>query len=124
MADRLSLTARELTALVGGLCALGVGGSSCLTRKVGTLSKNFFVNLLDDSIEWKAIDKSGSIYQGLGRKTQRVVWSGANSILRDLAETYALADSHERFARDFASAFAKVMELDRFDIVGKSVSRL
>ncbi|CAB9531256.1 Catalase-peroxidase (Partial), partial [Seminavis robusta] len=140
-ADRLALTAREMTVLVGGLRALGVGGgtstsSGVLTHRVGQLTNDIFVNLLDDAIEWKPA-KSGNnnnnSYQGVCRKTGRIVWPnasrvdlifGSHSVLRGLAETYALAGSQGRFARDFSAAFAKVMELDRFDVVNKATSRL
>ena len=130
-ADRLALTAREMTVLVGGLRALGVGGGPTLTRSVGTLNNDFFVNLLNDSLEWK--EQGNGTYQGIDRKTGRVVWPqatrvdlifGSHSVLRGLAESYATFDSQEQFTRDFGAAFAKVMNLDRFDIVGKTTSRL
>jgi catalase-peroxidase len=96
-AERLSLTAREMTVLVGGMRSLGVGGGAMsLTRRVGTLSNDFFVNLLDNAIEWKSVS-GDEIYQGVDRKTGGVVWPRANrvdlifgsdSVLRGLAETY------------------------------------
>jgi len=132
-ADRLSLTAREMTVLLGGLRSLGVGGPT-LTRGTGQLNNDFFVNLLNDSLEWKAKGSSGNMYQGVDRQTGRVVWPqatrvdlifGSHSVLRGLAESYATLDCQDQFARDFSAAFAKVMNLDRFDIANsKTTSRL
>jgi catalase-peroxidase len=133
MADRLSLTAREMVVLAGGFRALGVGcGESSWTHRSGQLTNDFFVNLLDDSIEWKATSDRNT-YLGVDRKTGRVVYPkassvdlifGSHSVLRGLAESYALVDSQESFVRDFSAAFAKVMELDRFDIACKDTSKL
>jgi catalase-peroxidase len=133
MADRLSLTAREMTVLAGGLRALGVGCSeSSWTHRPGQLTNDFFVNLLDDSIEWK-VTSDKNCFLGVDRKTGQVVYPkassvdlifGSHSVLRGLAETYALADSQERLVHDFSAAFAKVMELDRFDIAFKETSKL
>lgn len=129
-ADRLALTAREMTVLVGGLRSLGVGGPTIM-YSTGKLNNDFFVNLLNNSLEWK--EKGAGTFQGLDRSTGRVVWPqatrvdlvfGSHSVLRGLAETYATSDCQDRFAHDFSSAFAKVMNLDRFDLGGQAVSRL
>jgi len=129
-ADRLALTAKEMTVLVGGFRSLGVGGPS-LIRRFGQLNNEFFVNLLDDSLEWKEMHNGR--YQGIDRKTGRTVWTGvsridlifgSNSVLRGLAELYACSDSDEMFTRDFCNAFAKVMNLDRFDLADNAISRL
>ena len=129
-ADRLALTAREMTVLVGGLRSLGVGGPTIM-YSTGKLSNDFFVNLLNDSLEWK--EKDNGTFQGVDRKTGRVVWPqatrvdlifGSHSVLRGLAETYATSDSQDGFIRDFSAAFAKVMNLDRFDLSGRAISRL
>ena len=124
-AQLLTLTAPEMTVLVGGLRVLGAnsGGSKhgVLTDKPGVLSTDFFVNLLDMGTEWKP---AGGNYEGTDRKTGQIRWSatrvdlafGANSVLRALAEVYASADAKEKFVKDFVAAWAKVMNLDRFDL--------
>jgi catalase-peroxidase len=124
-AQLLTLTAPEMTALVGGLRVLGANaGKSAhgvFTKKTGTLSNDFFVNLLDISTEWKPA--GDGVYEGRDRKTGAVKWTGtrvdlifgSHSVLRALAEVYALTDAKEKFAKDFAAAWAKVMDLDRFD---------
>jgi catalase-peroxidase len=124
-AQLLTLTAPEMTALVGGLRVLGAnaGGSKhgVFTDKPGTLSTDFFVNLLDMRTEWKPT-RDGN-YEGKDRKSGAVKWTatradlafGSNSILRALAEVYASADGKEKFAKDFVAAWTKVMNLDRFD---------
>jgi catalase-peroxidase len=121
----LTLTAPEMTALVGGLRVLGanVGGSKhgVFTAKPETLSNDFFVNLLDMGTEWKA---AGDVYEGRDRRTGKVKWTGtrvdlvfgSNSQLRALAEVYASADAKEKFVKDFVAAWNKVMNLDRFDL--------
>ncbi|HXB14542.1 MAG TPA: peroxidase family protein, partial [Solirubrobacteraceae bacterium] len=123
----LRLTAPEMTVLVGGMRALGAnhGGSAhgVLTDRPGTLSNDFFVNLLDMRNEWKP-DSAENVYVGSDRATGEARWTatsadlvfGANSQLRALAEVYASDDAGERFARDFAAAWEKVMNLDRFDL--------
>jgi catalase-peroxidase len=123
----LDLTAPELTVLVGGLRALGAnhGGSShgVLTDRPGTLSNDFFVNLLDMRTDWRP-DSAEHVYVGTDRASGATRWTatsadlvfGANSQLRALAEVYAADDAGEKFARDFAAAWAKVMNLDRFDL--------
>ncbi len=125
-AQLLTLTAPEMTALVGGLRVLGAnsGGSKqgVFTDKPGTLSTDFFVNLLDMGCEWKAA--AGDKYEGKDRKTGQVKWTatrvdlafGSNSVLRALAEVYASGDAKEKFVRDFVAAWTKVMNLDRFDV--------
>ena len=125
-AQLLTLTAPEMTALVGGLRVLGAntGGSTdgVLTDRVGVLGNDFFVNLLDMSTEWTPTGRNR--YAGRCRRTGAQKWTatrvdlvfGSNSVLRALAEVYAADDGREKFARDFAAAWAKVMDLDRFDL--------
>jgi catalase-peroxidase len=121
----LMLTAQEMTALVGGMRALGAGYSKhgVFTDRPETLTNDFFVNLLDMSTEWK-VSSAENVYEGRDRATGEVKWTatavdlvfGANSILRALAEVYAQDDSKEKFVRDFVAAWDKVMNLDRFDL--------
>jgi catalase-peroxidase len=123
----LDLTAPEMTAMIGGMRALGANhnGSThgVLTDRPGTLSNDFFVNLLDMGTEWKR-NSQEHVYEGVDRATGAVRWTatsadlvfGANSQLRAIAEVYASDDASEKFARDFAAAWAKVMDLDRFDL--------
>ncbi len=123
----LRLTAPEMTVLLGGLRALGAnhGGSAhgVLTDRPGTLSNDFFVNLLDMGTEWRP-DAGENVYVGSDRASGQARWTatsadlvfGANSQLRALAEVYASDDAGEQFARDFAAAWEKVMNLDRFDL--------
>jgi catalase-peroxidase len=125
-AQLLTLTAPEMTALVGGLRVLGAnsGGSKhgVFTDKPGVLSTDFFVNLLDMGCEWKAT--AGGHYEGRDRKSGKTRWTatrvdlvfGSNSVLRALAEVYASADAKEKFVKDFVAAWVKVMNLDRFDV--------
>jgi catalase-peroxidase len=128
-AQLLTLTAPEMTALLGGLRVLGANAGKSkhgvFTKKPGTLTNDFFVNLLDMGIEWKpGSNGSGGAYEGRDRKTGQVKWTGtrvdllfgSNSQLRALAEVYACADSKEKFVKDFVAAWTKVMNLDRFDI--------
>ncbi|MFC6842069.1 catalase/peroxidase HPI [Xanthomonas theicola] len=127
-AQLLTLTAPEMTVLVGGLRVLGanVGQSvhGVFTERPGTLSNDFFANLLDMRIEWQATSESKDLYTGRDRATGEQKWTatradlvfGSNSILRALAEVYASADAQEKFVRDFVAAWSKVMELDRFDL--------
>jgi len=124
-AQLLTLTAPEMTALVGGLRVLGAnaGGSrhGAFTDQPGVLSTDFFVNLLDMGTQWK---QASSAYEGRDRKTGQVKWTatrvdlafGSNSVLRALAEVYASADGKEKFAKDFVAAWTKVMNLDRFGL--------
>jgi len=125
-AQLLTLTAPEMTVLVGGLRVLGAnadgGDTGVLTDRPGTLSNDFFVNLLDMGTEWKATGDNR--YAGHDRKTGAKKWTGSrvdlvfgsNSVLRALAEVYASADGREKFVKDFVAAWTKVMELDRFDL--------
>ena len=125
-AQLLTLTAPEMTVLVGGLRVLGAnaGGSKdgVLTDRPGTLSNDFFVRLLDMGTAWTPA--GGNRFEGRDRTTGTMKWSasrvdlafGSNSVLRALAEVYASADGKQKFAEDFAAAWAKVMELDRFDL--------
>ncbi|GLX14881.1 catalase-peroxidase [Pseudomonas straminea] len=125
-AQLLTLTAPELTVLVGGLRAINinVGGAShgVLTDKPGALSNDFFVNLLDMGTAWKAVAGDSNLFEGRDRKTGKVKWTGtrvdlvfgSNAILRAQAEVYASADA--RFIDDFVAAWTKVMNLDRFDL--------
>jgi catalase-peroxidase len=127
-AQLLTLTAPELTVLVGGLRVLGANvGNSALgvfTKRPGTLSNDFFVNLLDMGTQWRPSAGSESVYEGHDRKTNEVKWTGtradlifgSHSQLRALAEVYASGDAEEKFVRDFAAAWTKVMNLDRFDL--------
>ncbi len=124
----LTLTAPEMTALVGGLRMLGAnGGGSAhgvLTDRPGTLSNDFFVNLLDMSTEWGATSSSQDVFEGRDRQSGAVKWTGtrvdlafgSNSELRALAEVYGCDDGQEKFVSDFVSAWDKVMNLDRFDL--------
>jgi catalase-peroxidase len=124
----LTLTAPEMTVLVGGLRVLGAnaGGEShgVFTDRPGSLTNDFFVNLLDMATEWKQVSPCGNAFAGIDRKTGAPRWTatrvdlvfGSNSILRGLAEVYACADSGKKFIEDFIAAWAKVMDLDRFDL--------
>jgi len=130
-AQLLKLTAPEMTVLVGGLRVLGanVGKSrhGVFTKRPGTLTNDFFVNLLDMGTQWQPSTESngsGAVYEGRDRKTNQVKWTasradlifGSHSQLRALAEVYACSDSKEKFVKDFVSAWDKVMNLDRFDV--------
>jgi catalase-peroxidase len=127
-AQQLTLTGPELTALVGGMRVLGANAdgskNGVFTSKVGALTTDFFVNLLDMSTEWKAKDADSELFEGKDRKTGAVKWTatradlvfGSHSVLRAYAEVYAAADGQERFVQDFAAAWAKVANLDRFDL--------
>ena len=127
-AQLLTLTAPEMTALVGGLRVLGANhdGSQhgVFTDKPGTLSNDFFVNLLDMGTEWKATSSDEEAFEGRDRDSDQVKWTGtrvdlvfgSNSVLRALAEVYACADGQEKLVNDFVAAWTKVMELDRFDL--------
>jgi len=124
----LKLTAPEMTVLVGGLRALNanVGRSKhgVFTKRPETLTNDFFINLLSMNVEWKPSSNSEGVYEGHDRKTGAVKWTGtradlvfgSNSQLRALAEVYASDDSKESFVKDFAAAWNKVMNLDRYDI--------
>jgi catalase-peroxidase len=127
-AQLLTLTAPEMTVLIGGLRVLGanVAGSphGVFTQRVGTLSNDFFVNLLDMATAWQPIAEGADVFEGRERNTGEIKWTatrvdlvfGSNSQLRALAEVYACADSQEKFLHDFIDAWNKVMNLDRFDL--------
>jgi len=125
-AQLLRLTAPEMTVLVGGLRVLGVGASKhgIFTNRVGTLSNDFFVNLLEMGSHWKLDAASQSLFEARDRKTGQVKWTGtradlifgSHSQLRALAEVYASADSQEKFVKDFVAAWTKVMNADRYDL--------
>ena len=127
-AQQLTLTAPEMTALVGGLRVLGANfdGSQhgVFTDRVGVLSTDFFVNLLDMGTVWKAADDQAELFTGRDRKSGEEKYTatrvdlvfGSNSVLRALAEVYACADAQQKFVTDFVAAWTKVMNLDRFDL--------
>lgn len=127
-AQLLTLTAPQLTVLLGGLRVLGanVGQTphGVFTARPGTLSNDFFVNLLDMGTQWKPQSEARDLYEGSDRATGQYKWSGtrvdlllgSNSQLRALAEVYAAADAGEQFVKDFVAAWDKVMNLDRFDL--------
>jgi catalase-peroxidase len=127
-AQLLTLSAPEMTALVGGLRVVGanVGGSrhGVFTQRQDTLSNDFFVNLLDMATEWKPVSDAQDVFEGRDRASGQPKWTatrvdlvfGSNAELRALAEVYGSADGQEKFVRDFVAAWAKVMDLDRFDL--------
>jgi catalase-peroxidase len=127
-AQLLSLTAPEMTVLVGGLRVLGANAKrsshGVFTRRPETLTNDFFINLLDMGTQWQPSAGSEGVYEGRDRKTNEVKWTGtrvdlvfgSNAQLRALAEVYACADSKEKFVKDFVAAWNKVMNLDRFDL--------
>jgi catalase-peroxidase len=127
-AQLLKLSAPEMTVLVGGMRAMNanVGQSQrgVFTRRPGMLTNDFFVNLLDQGTEWKAVSDAEDVFEGRDRKTGKVKWSGtrvdlvfgSNSQLRALAEVYASSDAQEKLVHDFVAAWNKVMNLDRFDL--------
>ena len=131
-ANLLKLTAPQMTVLVGGLRALGAnhGGSKhgVFTDKPGTLTNDFFVNLLDAGTAWRPSSSDKNVYEGSDRATGKVKWTatsadlvfGAHSQLRALAEVYASDDGKEKFLRDFVTAWNKVMNLDRYDLVAQA----
>jgi catalase-peroxidase len=128
-AQLLTLTAPELTVLIGGLRAINinVGGSKhgVLTNSPGALTNDFFVNLLDMGTEWKATSEAKDLFEGRDRKTGELKWTatrvdlvfGSNSVLRALAEVYAGTDAKEKFVHDFVAAWTKITNLDRFDLL-------
>ena len=129
-AQLLTLTAPEMTVLVGGLRVLGANAgkspNGVLTKRPETLTNDFFVNLLDMSTQWEPAAGEG-VYEGRDRKTNEVKWTGtradlifgSHSQLRAIAEVYASADSKEKFVKDFVAAWTKVMNLDRFDLTSR-----
>ena len=127
-AQLLTLTAPEMTVLVGGLRVLGANAArsahGVFTKRPETLTNDFFVNLLDMSTQWQPSAGSDGVYEGRDRKTGEVKWTGtrvdlifgSHSQLRALAEVYACGDAKEKFVKDFVAAWTKVMDLDRFDL--------
>jgi catalase-peroxidase len=130
-AQLLTLTAPEMTVLVGGLRVLGANTGRSMhgvfTKRPETLTNDFFVNLLDMGTEWQPAAGAEGVYEGRDRKTGEVKWTstrvdlifGSHSQLRALAEVYACADSKEKFVKDFVAAWTKVMNLDRFDLAAE-----
>ncbi|NDC38829.1 MAG: catalase-peroxidase, partial [Proteobacteria bacterium] len=124
----LTLTAPEMTVLVGGMRALNANtGKSQLgvfTKRPETLTNDFFVHLLDMSVEWKRSARCAHFFEGRDRSTKEIKWTasaadlvfGSNPQLRAVSEVYACSDSKEKFVHDFVAAWNKVMNLDRFDI--------
>ncbi len=127
-AQLLALTAPELTVLIGGMRAMDTNYDTSrhgvLTRQPGSLTNDFFVNLLDMGTKWNATSEAGDLFEGRDRNTGALKWTatrvdlafGSNAELRAIAEVYACDDAKERFVNDFAAAWAKVMNLDRFDL--------
>ncbi|MFC3058756.1 catalase/peroxidase HPI [Paenirhodobacter populi] len=129
-AQQLTLTAPELTVLIGGLRAININAdgsdTGILTDRPGVLSNDFFVNLLDMRTQWKPLTEANDLFEGRDRTTGAPKWTGtrvdlvfgSNSVLRALAEVYAAADAKEKFVNDFVAAWTKVTNLDRFDLHG------
>ena len=127
-AQLLTLTAPEMTALVGGMRVLKTNADQSqhgtFTKRPEALTNDFFLNLLDMSMEWQPVSKAADVFEGRDRKTGKVKWTGtrvdlifgANSQLRPLAEVYGCADSQTKFVHDFVAAWNKVMNLDRYDL--------
>ena len=127
-AQLLTLTAPEMTVLVGGLRVLktNFGGAQhgAFTQRPEALTNDFFVNLLDMGTEWKPVSKDADVFEGRDRKTGALKWTGtrvdlvfgSNSQLRALAEVYGSSDAEKKFIHDFVAAWNKVMNLDRFDL--------
>ncbi|HZY80213.1 MAG TPA: catalase/peroxidase HPI [Cyclobacteriaceae bacterium] len=127
-AQLLNLTAPEMTVLVGGMRVLNTNydrsNHGVFTDKPGALTNDFFVNLLDMGITWSANSDAKNVFEGRDRRTDKVKWTGtrvdlilgSNSELRAIAEVYGCSDSREKFVKDFVAAWAKVMNLDRFDL--------
>jgi catalase-peroxidase len=127
-ANLLTLSVPQMVALVGGMRALnanaGASANGVFTTHPGTLSNDFFVNLLDMSTKWEKSSQTDALYEGHDRKTGQLRWKatpvdlvfGSNSELRAVSETYASADGQEIFVRQFVAAWTKVMSLDRFDL--------
>jgi catalase-peroxidase len=127
-AQLLTLTAPEMTVLLGGMRVLnanfGQSPHGVFTNRPEALTNDFFVNLLDMSTAWEAASKDGDVFEGRDRKTGELKWTGtrvdlifgSNSQLRALAEVYGCEDSQEKFLHDFVAVWSKVMDLDRFDL--------
>jgi catalase-peroxidase len=134
-AQLLTLTAPEMTVLIGGMRVLdtnvGVPRLGIFTKRPGTLSNDFFVNLLDMNTKWKVSPKCEYFFEGRDTKTGKIKWSatsvdlvfGSNSQLRAISEVYASSDAEQKFVADFVAAWNKVMNLDRFDLTRASVSK-
>ncbi len=130
-ANLLTLTAPEMTVLIGGMRALdanfGQSKHGVFTTRPETLTNDFFVNLLDMNTKWQKSATTESVLEGRDRSTGEPKWTGtvvdlvfgSNSQLRALAEVYACDDAHETFVHDFVAAWSKVMNLDRFDLTSK-----
>jgi catalase-peroxidase len=128
-AHLLTLTAPEMTVLVGGMRVLNtnfdMSRHGAFTKRPETLTNDFFVNLLDMSTTWKATDNHQEVFEGRDRSTGALKWTGtrvdlifgSNTELRALAEVYGCIDGQEKFVTDFVAAWNKVMNLDRFDLV-------
>ena len=128
-AQLLTLTAPEMTVLVGGMRVLntnfGQSQHGVFTKSPGTLTNDFFVNLLDMSTMWKTTSEDEDVFEGCDRESGELKWTGtrvdlifgSNSQLRALAEIYGCEDSQEKFLKDFVAVWNKVMNLDRFDLV-------
>ena len=131
-AQLLTLTAPEMTVLVGGLRVLGTNAGQSrhgvFTKRLEMLTNDFFINLLDMSTQWRPVSTDEGVYEGRDRRTNEVKWTGtrvdlifgSHSELRALAEVYACADSKEKFVKDFVAAWTKVMNADRFDLGGRA----
>ena len=127
-AQLLTLTAPEMTVLVGGMRVLKTNADQSqhgvFTKRPEALTNDFFLNLLDMSTEWQPVSKAADVFEGRDRKTGEVKWTGtrvdlifgSNSQLRPLAEVYGCADSQKKFVHDFVAAWNKVMNLDRYDL--------
>ncbi len=127
-AQLLTLTAPEMTVLLGGMRVLGTNFAQTrhgvLTKRTEFLTNDYFVNLLDMRTEWKPVTEVQDTFEGRDRKTGELKWTatrvdlifGSNSQLRALAEVYGCADSQEKFVRDFVAAWSKIMNLDRFEL--------
>jgi catalase-peroxidase len=127
-AQLLTLTAPEMTVLIGGMRALNTNArgtkQGVFTQRPEPLTNDFFVNLLDMGTEWKPVSKDADVFEGHNRKTGKVKWTGtrvdfvfgSNSQFRALTEVYGCADSQEKFLHDFVAAWNKVMNNDRFDL--------
>ena len=127
-ANLMKLTAPEMTVLVGGMRVLNANydGSKngVFTKKPGSLTNDFFINLIDMNTTWKEVSDDEELFEGRDRKTKKIKWTGtradlifgSNSQLRAFAEVYACEDSKEKFLNDFVSAWTKVMNSDRFDL--------
>ena len=132
----LTLTAPEMTVLVGGLRVLGANAdgskNGVFTKQPGALTNDFFVTLTGMDVEWKKAPGDGDVYEARDRKTKELVWTGtsadlvfgSNSQLRALVEVYGADDAKEKFVKDFVAAWTKVMNLDRFDLPGRGPSTL